>query len=99
MELLVPFFIPYASQNMEISGQEACAKGDGKSGSTHSFLAAGPVLPRRTFEIDDLSLWPATVSIFLSPVSLPLVSGNYCLQEIVGPCSGLPSLPAPPDGF
>lgn len=46
MELLVPFFIPYASQNMEISGQEACAKGDGKSGSTHSFLAAGPVLPR-----------------------------------------------------
>lgn len=44
MELWVPFFIPYASQNMEISGQEACTKGDGRSGSTHSFLTAGPVL-------------------------------------------------------
>ena len=30
--------------DMEISGQEACAKGDGRSGSTHSFLDSGPVL-------------------------------------------------------
>ena len=65
----------------------------------NSFLPRCRASPGPIFEIDDLSLWPATLSIFLSPVSFPLVSGNYCLQEIEGPCSGLPSLPALPAGF